>query len=204
MVAYPTGFTTLNIANMALSAIGARSTIASLNENSSEGAACKLWYDFSRLQTLAAYDWSFARKRVALTESTDDPVEGVWLYRYIIPTDCVAMRYIWNPLGRAADAVPFDTELSDDGTRTILTNMEDAILVYTSDVSSLSLFTPFFIDALATYLGFRICVTITGDLNKRNAMAQQFVSMMRVAPSQDANESMDEAPRDAEAIRARN
>lgn len=203
MVAYPTGFTTLNISNMALSAIGARSTIANLNENSTEGAACKLWYDFSRLQTLAAFDWAFARKRVALTLSTEDPPTDVWLYRYIIPSDCVAIRYLWNPAGPSADAVPFTTELAADGTRTLLSNLEDAIVIYTSNVSSINLFTPFFIDALATYLAFRIAVTITGDLNIRGAMAQQFVQMMRVAPAQDANESVDPAPREAEAIRAR-
>lgn len=56
----------VTISNMALSHIGADSTIESMAESSAEAAQCNLWYDYSRLQVLEAYDWGFARKRLDL------------------------------------------------------------------------------------------------------------------------------------------
>jgi len=202
----PTGFTTLSIANMALSSIG-QGAIVSLAENSAAGNACSLWYDFCRLQTLAAYNWSFARKRATLTEADEDddpPPEDVWLYRYVLPTDCVAVREVVNPLGPSADAVPYALEQSTDGlTKTLLTNLEDAQIVYTANVTLINMFTPFFIDCLAACIAYRIAYTITGSLDVRNEAGKYFVSILRTAPAQDGNETVEQAPRDSEAIRAR-
>lgn len=204
MFNYPTGFNSVMISNMALSALGARATVASLNENSNEGITCKLWYDFCRLQTLASYNWSFAKTRVDLVLSDEDPPDTIWDFRYLLPDDCIAIRELQNPLGPSADAVPYSIEKSPLGVRTLVTNLEDAVAVYTSDVTDTEEFTPFFADCLSTYLAYRIAVAITGDEGKRDQMAKQFVMMIRVAPAQDANESVDAPPRDAEAIRARN
>lgn len=204
MVSWPLGFSTLSISNMALSHIG-QGAIGSLNENSAPGNACKLWYDFCRIQTLAAYDWSFARKRATLTESDedDDPPPDDWGYRYILPTDCVAVRYIVNPAGPTADAVPFKLAQGADGTKTLLCNMEEVDIWYTCDVTSINMFTVFFIDCLSLMMAWRIAFTITGSLDLQNEMGRRFVDTIRVAPAADANENVDQPPRDAEAIRAR-
>lgn len=62
--------TQLELANMALSHIGARDNIPSLAENSVEARTVSLWINPSRRQTLEAYNWNFARRRVELQKES--------------------------------------------------------------------------------------------------------------------------------------
>lgn len=192
------------IANAALEQIGAKSGIQSLTENSPEAKACKFWYDFCRVHVLEAYNWGFARKRLALASSSDDPPEGVWAYRYQYPADCVKAREIENPLGPTADAIPFAIEQTSDGSaKTILTNAEQAKLIYTRDVQQTSLFSAHFVDTLAAQLASRIALKLTGKRTIRDDMQKLYNALLLVAPAHDANESVADKPRDAEWVRAR-
>ena len=145
------------IANMALSHVGAKSTIEAIGEASTEGRVIDLWFEFSRKQTLEGHDWNFARKRRTLTTHAEDPPEGVWGFRYVYPGDCVAARKIENPTASAplvwiqnftdpetrGDAIPFEVEMNDAGNeKTILTNLDDAKLVYTFDQTDAGVYSP--------------------------------------------------------------
>lgn len=192
------------IANAALEQIGSKSGIQNLNERSNEAMACKFWYDFCRVHVLEAYNWGFARKREALASSSDDPPDGIWTYRYQYPSDCLKAREIENPLGPSADAIPFTIEQISDGTaKSILTNAEQAILIYTADVSQTSLFPAHFVDTLAAQLASRIALKITGKRTIRDDMQKLYVGLLRVAPAHDANEAVADKPRDTDWIRAR-
>lgn len=192
------------IANAALEQIGAKSGIQNLNENSVEAKACKFWYEFCRVHVLEAYNWGFARKRLALAASSDDPPEGVWSYRYQYPVDCLRAREIENPLGPTADAIPFTIEETSDGSaKSILTNAEEAKLVYTRDVQQTSLFPAHFIDTLAAQLASRIALKLTGKRTIRDDMQKLYAGLLTVAPAHDANEAVEDKPREAEWIRAR-
>jgi hypothetical protein len=204
------------IANMALSFIGAKSTIESLTEDSAEAKECNLWYDYSRLQTLGTHDWSFARRRLTLATHSDDPPDGVWAYRYIYPSDCVTMRRIENPSGSAllayypdystfqADAVPFTVEMDDtQATKSILTDLDEAVGVYTFDQEQVNFFSPFFTEMLALQIASRIGFALTGELKIVDRMVQRFVRMEAVAPAQDSNERVGQPSRDADYIRGR-
>ena len=73
----------VRIANFALSKLGRKSNIESLTEDSAEAGEVNLWYDFCLDMALASYDWSFARKRVALaTHSSTVPTEWAYAYQY--------------------------------------------------------------------------------------------------------------------------
>jgi len=192
------------IANMALSNIGTKSEIASLDENSVEAKQCKLWYDLSRKQALEAFDWGFARKRLTLALHADDAPEDRWAYRYQYPADCITARYIENPGGPTADAVPFEIELSDDGsTKSIVTDMEDAKLIYTFDQQQTGIFSLHFVETLSHLLASHIALKLTGKRSIKGDMIQAYRSLIRVAPAQNANEQIARAPREAESIRAR-
>lgn len=203
MVDFPTGFDKVVIANMALSNIGARSTISSFLENSAEASIINLWYEYCRLQTLQAFNWSFARKRLALTLSAEATDGVLWNYRYLIPDDCVSVRMLQNPLGPKADAVPYTIEQSPLGVKTLLTNLDSATAVYTTNVTDVDLFTPLFVDTLAACLGWRIAFTLTNSQAVATEQAQLFRALMMIAPAHDANEQIDMKPRDAEWIRGR-
>lgn len=194
----------VKIANMALSHIGAGS-IESLTEDSAEAEACDLWFDYSRKQALEASDWTFARRRLTLAVDADDP-PSEYSYRYQYPSDCVNIRHLVNPAGRKAYPVPYKLELVSDGVthrQTILTDLQDAVAVYTMDIDSPDIYTPFFIDMLSLALAAKIAFTVTGKKKIQDDMAARFREMAAVAPSVNANEEVPEEPDDADWIKER-
>lgn len=198
----------VKIANMALSHIGANSSIESFDEESAEAGQIKLWYDYCRIQALEAFDWTFARKRqvLALLEviESGDPLEHEWAFRYQYPADCLTARRISNPLGFDADAVPYSIETSEaNDVKTILTNMEDAVLVYTFDLDQTSLFSSHFVDCLAALIAHRIAFSLTGKRQMAADMLDLYRGLIRVAPAHNANEEVSKPPREADWIRAR-
>jgi hypothetical protein len=208
----------VTIGNMALSNIGARSNIEDLTEDSAEAQAINLWYDFSRQQVLESFDWSFARKRLTLATHADVPPDGVWGYRYQYPSDALIIRYLQNPTnsgstdtifsdrtdGDTGDAVPYQIEVDDaKETKTILTNLESAIGVYTFDLETTSLFSGLFIETLAANLGYHVSHSLTGKAEIRKEQYERFLELLALAPAVNANEEVQKPPRQADWIRGR-
>lgn len=202
---------TTRIANMALSHLGARHTIESLIEVTTEAEAAELWYEFSLLQTLESHDWGFARRRVVLTThseaiptTSNTPLAGVWAFKYVYPENCVAVRKIQNPLAPPLDAVPFEIELNIDGNeKVILTNMENAVAVYTFDQQEPSLYSAGFVLALSYALAANMAFSITGKVSLEKVMFQKFFTVVGIAGAENANEGVRPPPRDADWVRAR-
>lgn len=208
------------IGRMALSHVGARSIIESFDEESGEAKEINLWYDFARKQTLEAFDWNFARKRLALAGHDDDPPDN-WLFRYQYPADCLVARHIVNPanqftaisstgrvwvtsheLQRQNDAIPFEIEQSN-GTKSILTNLEEATLVYTFNLESTALFSNLFVEALSRCLAARVAFKLSGKQSVADKQFQIFYALIREAERSNGNERVDGPPRDAEWVRGR-
>lgn len=99
------------VANLALSKLGTRSTIANLSEDSNEARAINLVYENVRDQVLGMAFWNFARKTANLgvlkvapgasgftgTASqtwTPDYPAPPWLYEYAVPSDSIQVRFI--------------------------------------------------------------------------------------------------------------
>ena len=136
------------IANLALSFLGTRSKIESLTENSREAQSADLWYEITRKLVLERHDWGFARKRAVLAVDDEAAPNGVWAYRYVYPADCLKARRLQQPRYRIQRGypytntdlvnvkdVPFEIEESPDGVhRTLLTDLDDATLIYTRDL----------------------------------------------------------------------
>lgn len=192
----------VKIANMALSNIGTRSTIESLDEDSPEAQQCKLHFDYARAVALSDYDWSFARKRQALAAHSEAPPEDIWDYRYQYPSDCLVARKIENPLGDDADAVPFEVEMESDS-KSILTDEEDAVLVYTFNQETPDFFTPYFVRTLSFMLAHLIAYPLTGKQSLQSDMLNTYRFFIAHAEASDANEKVAKPPRDAEWIRDR-
>ena len=210
-----TAISEVRICNMAMSMIGASSKIETLTEDTAEAQECNLWYTYSRKQALAANDWSFARRRLTLATHNDDPPSGIWAYRYQYPSDCVVLRNLQNPSGVAAiaclndnfttfDAVPFEVETASSQTDlSILTDLDEAVAVYTFDLTEVLLFSEFFVQMLAAALAANTAFTLTGQSELEDKMVQRFQLMSRAARASDANEAVGKPPRDVDYIRAR-
>jgi hypothetical protein len=190
----------VKICNMALSHVGSQSSIESLDEDSPAANACKQWYDWSRIQSLEAHNWNFARKRKVLAVITADPYDN-WAWQYEFPSDCIVAREIVNPLGNDADAVPFEVTTTDSGDLScILTDVAEAALVYTFDMTNPARYSPGFVKVLSWYIASNIEFTITG---KRTIGEQVLAVIVGKATADNANEGIARAPREAEWIRGR-
>lgn len=113
----------VTICNRALQAIGTRSQISSLTENSTEARNCNLIYTDTRDEVLSMAFWNFAKKTdflsvlkqapgtpggvsTATQWSTSFPAPP-WLYEYAYPVDCLTMRQIVQQPINAYVGVPF-------------------------------------------------------------------------------------------------
>ena len=201
----PTG-----IANMALSHIGA-GTIESIEADEPIATQCRIWYDVCRRQVLEAFDWGFARKRQemalhgdTISETSNDPLAGVWGFRYQYPADALVIRKLQNPNAPPDDATPYSVETSLDGQeKTVLTNVEEAVAVYTYDATDTGLFSSLFIRSLSHLLASSIAFNITGKQKLVQQQAEASRATINGAAATDANESMEPPPRDADWIRGR-
>lgn len=115
----------IELCNQALSLLGTRSTIASINEASTEARQCKLLFDTTRDAVLRAAPWSFATamEAGALLKSAPGTPENPtaagtvwnsattppppWLYTYAYPADCVAIREVAAQTGAVASVPIF-------------------------------------------------------------------------------------------------
>lgn len=193
----------VGIGNMALSNIGTKSTIQSFAEESPEAKQINQWYTYSRLQVLEAFNWSFARKRLTLAVHGDAAPDGIWAFRYQYPADCVSFRNMQNPVSRNAPPVPFEIEISDDLTKSIVTDLEFAIGVYTFDLEVTALFSSHFVETLSHRLGAHIALSLTGKRNIKGDMINIYNALILEAPAYNANEEEEEAPPDTDWIGAR-
>jgi len=199
------------IVNMALSHIGDDSIESLTDSDSAEAAEARTWYGYSRIATLEAADWNFARKRVVATLHTDTistttntPLAGVWGFRYAYPADCVVMRKIQHPASPPADAFPFDIEMNLKGNqKTVLTNIENAVLVYTMDQQLTPLYTPGFVLTLSLMLASNMAFGLTGKLGLKKSLRNEFLTTLPAAAASAANEQVSPPPRDADWLRAR-
>jgi len=159
----------------------------SLEEASNEARFANLYYDQARRATLQGFDWGFARRRRSLATLSGD-LPKVWTYKYAYPADCLRFRYIQDPTQRATNA-PIAFQIENDGTRRmILTDVEDAVGVYTMDVTNGDLFPPLFVDALAWHLAWLLSTPVTRDQQMRELAANNYNFMMQQAMSDSGNE----------------
>jgi hypothetical protein len=122
--------TVLDIANRALSAIGARSgsagsvsALQSLNEKSNEAFQVNLLFVPTQNDLLRSAHWNFARKTAVLSllkaaPGTPENASGAaqwssalpappWLYEYAYPADCLKMRSICRQVNYAGGGVGY-------------------------------------------------------------------------------------------------
>lgn len=176
------------IANLALSHIHAKGTVENIEtEKSTEAKTANLWYDPARRQALADFDFGFSRKRQTLALHLEDPPEGEWAFRYQWPADAVAPRFIQNPLGRGKPPIIFEIEQASDGTQSILTNAEEAVLVYTKDATDPTFFTPHFVLALSYLLAHYIAGPLTSKKSLKDQAIENYNNAINVGAAHEAN-----------------
>lgn len=167
--------TDVDITNIALSHLGAKANVASIDppDGSAEANWASRFFQQSVYRMLEREDWSFARTRVALAQ-VELPASSVWQFAYQKPSDCLKPRRI--PTGDATlyeqDSEPYIVE----GTK-ILTNKADAVLIYTAPLLDVSKFPPTFCDALS----YELAAYLAGPILKGNDGIRASASLRDIA-----------------------
>ena len=197
--------TSADVCNLALIKVGQRQLlIDSLDEQTEVAMACKAIYAHTRDLVLTEAQWSFAtiRATLALTTQTRDG----WTYAYAVPTNCIGALYLWtgvrNPPNE--DRLPYDIELNDtaDG-QLLLTDAQNAQLVYCVAVTNEDLFSPAFVEALACKLAMELVRAIPVKPQFTASLQQEYRAALANAVSTDRQGVQADVEMDGSLIRVR-
>lgn len=206
----PAVTTVAQVANLALGLIGQRDFLDGINEDSAEAIAVSTFFASTRNELLATWHWRFATKRVVLAiaaDSAGEPqVRSGWGYCYAAPTDMLVAQRIWDGHREPGEGerIPFAKELNDAGTGLLLlTDKADAELIYTVELTTIALWPPLFVKAVAAQLAVYLAGSIPSKSELMPALQRAATLALQTAASRDANEAVRDALADSETIRER-
>lgn len=186
--------TVTELVNQALRRIGYKTEIGYIFEGSEASRAALTVYGQTRDDILRSKDWPFARRSVALTVLKTAPVGGYgltpwsdayppapWIYEYAYPTDCVEMRAVRPTPTVIVEMDPqpnIFVEASDTTqapSKVVLTNLANALAVYTGRIIDMSQWEPMFTEAFVDALGRRMAAALgaSGDAVKMQYQLEQ-------------------------------
>lgn len=178
----------IDIWNLALSNIGHKANIADPDEATAEANHCRRFYPIALGITLERFAWGFATRRVSLAEVTN-PVNH-WMFAYALPNLCIAPRAVLLPESTDdSKEQDFAVESDDDGNAILYTNVEDAVLKYTTLVDDTTKFTPLFVTALSFDLAAMLAGPIPKDLKTKKGMVDMAIYYTGLAEAANANAS---------------
>ena len=188
--------------NVALSHVGSDAIVASIDppDGSVEAGHCARFYPIALAELTEYHAWSFAKKRVQLTQVTNNST--VWAYAYQLPSDCVNPLRVLQALTLAdngyypfypttqyvtADMLATYTERGsadfDNEGGVIYTHEPDAVLIYTAqnnDVTQQSA-------GFRTAMGYLLASYLAGPLIKGDAGASASAKFRQVVFGRDGH-----------------
>ena len=193
--------TEVQICNLALSHVGGY-PITSLSDTSSKGAReCNTLYKNARDSVLRDSVWNFATKNLSLALLVDTYLG--WVYAYQYPTDCLNAIRIYNDYNNninrdsiyypdyQAPGNKIEFKIISNSTlssKVIITNKEDAMLIYTGKVTDTNMFDSEFVDALSYRLASELALPLKGDMNLQQQLFQVYLMKAGQARSNNCNE----------------
>lgn len=184
----------VSICNLALSYIGDSANMVSIDapEKSTQAELCARLYPTAVSALLDMHDWSFATKRKAIPELSDEDGFG-WRKVFQLPSDALRIisvkEYVrpcfgdprFRPQGSYPDFDPaqLDFEIKD---AKLYCNAENAVVEYVSSNTDVSRFTPDFVVALSFFLAHQLVgARVKGK--EGQALAQSLFKQFHVALS---------------------
>lgn len=179
-----------DICNAALSHIGTRSKITSIDEESAEASACTTHFAMVRDATLRGHDWGFARITQVLATLENPPQR--WAYKYSVPVDCIAIRRLNDlPLILYPETLyerASERDASGAYVDVILTNQAQLSAIYTARVTDPLRWDAGFVDAVSYGLGSRIAFELTGKEDRQVTLTKLWQAMLAEARAENSNE----------------
>lgn len=200
--------TEVTICNLALSRIGDRASVSSIDppDGSAQAVACSRMYPVALGALLDMHNWGFATRVAKLAERADfDGEKGIWRHVYSEPAGCRRVVSVepyvdeegtgikfWRlrPRMLTPPKLEFET-MADSAGHVILTNVEDAACRYILSEPKPSLFPSLFSDALSWLLASYLAgLTIRSNPSVQYAQLcnQQFQLALDRATKWDARQ----------------
>jgi len=157
--------TKTQIVNLALHRLGTE-RINSLADNNKRAKIMNDLYDTTRRKLLRNHSWNFALKRAQLNKLVNKPAFG-FEYEYSLPADYIKIWNIADASGVISNAHPGNLGFIPDKQQFViedgklLTNLEQAYVLYGYDNTDTSQYTDTFIEAFALTLAAKACYSIT-------------------------------------------
>lgn len=171
--------TAVDVCNTALAHLGETANVSSVfpSDGSAQATLCNRFYNVAVEELLTLHPWSFATKRQSLTEDATNDLDQSWGFSYQVPGD----------VGRVLQVIPPDTQdnvvdattrkqpshtLEQDagGDLRLYSNIEDAVLRYTTYVYDANKFPSLFVSALSWLLASKLAgPLIKGDVGAAEA-----------------------------------
>lgn len=171
-------------ANLALVRMGYKLRVGSLFDGSFAAKKLLDVYSQTRDELLSSFDWQFAERNAVLTPLKSAPVAGYipptvwnpatnpplpWLFEYQLPADFLKMRMVkqtplfvpnFDPQPNQP-AIANDTSLSPPQ-RVILSNLPNAVIVYTGQITDPTTWDVRFVELFAASLGRHLAPVLVG------------------------------------------
>lgn len=197
--------TEAKVVNIALARIGQREFIDELDENTPSARVANELFGDARDVVFESFPWPFATKRSDLALITDGERDG-WEYAYALPADCISPRSIYSGKRSPAADERIPYALEHDATTSaqiLLTDMEDAQLIYTARIETVALWPPSFVDALAWKLASDFALAIAVKPNVAQAMTVGYERALARAGALQFNKQREDPEPDSSFIRGR-
>lgn len=196
------------IVNIGLVRIGSNLQVANIDTETSRPAiAARLIWDDDVRYVLRAFPWPWARAFATLalvggTAST--PVNNRWQYSYRYPSNCLFARQLIVEGAERANAKPPPFQLGRDSQgRLIFTDEAEAELEYTVEITDPGEFDSMFVSMLAWKIGAGLAPSLSRIDGMEKKCTAMFLAEKAIAEATALNESQQDEPLEAEAIRAR-
>lgn len=159
---------------------------------STEAMRCRLFFDACRKRVLASRDWQFAEETITLSVASAAP--GLWgsgssPWLMAVPADSINVIRVHKP---ESEDVPSRWEPHAAGL--LLCDMCPASIVYIRDVTDLSQWPQFPLDALAAELAAKLAGPLTGDAKRALAAKEDARETLAAAGLWNAKQFPQKAP----------
>lgn len=183
-------YSKMTIFNITLNNLGITAPVsASTLTTDSRAIILSNFYEPARDEILKCFDWGFANTYKSLTLTGDTSPNPLYEYVYDCPNDCIAARAVIEPI--SGEEKKFMVYANLSGEKSILSNVESAVLRYTRKVTEEKFFSPEFALTLSYYLASLTAETITGSQKKAESCLKMYEYKLSKAKSMNANEGTD-------------
>jgi hypothetical protein len=146
----------VQICNMALTQLGARTITALTDQNSFEATICNLYFEDTTREVISEGQWTSTTRRASLAKTTNTPAFE-YANEFQLPTNPFCLKVFKASIDGLDYKIEGDKLVTDDSTVSIL---------YAAYVTATGEYNDFLKDTISAKLSYKLAYPLTGDRNK--------------------------------------